>query len=45
MVLETHMKLCVTAGFSGGKISQNLEKGPKMSQKQGFFEFMKKFGH
>ena len=46
MVLETHMKLCMTAEFSG-KISflpQNWEKGPKMGQNR-VFQFIGKFGH
>ena len=39
MVLETHMKLCVTEpDFLGKKfLPQNWEKGPKMDPKQGFF--------
>ena len=43
MVLETRMKLCVTAGFSGKIfLRQKLTKnGPKT----GFFEFIEKFGH
>ena len=35
-MLEIHMKLCVTAGFSG----KWTENGPKT----GFFEFIEKFG-
>ena len=47
MVLETHMKLCMTAGFSGKNIfwPKNWENGPKMGQNQGFFKFIEKFGH
>ena len=40
MVLETHMKLCVTAGFFGKKLVC-LQLLPKT----GFFEFIEKFGH
>ena len=45
MVLETHMKLCVKAGFFVKFFApQNCENRPKMGQKQ-FFEFIEKFGH
>ena len=39
--------LCVTELDFLGKLflPQNWEKGPKMGQKQGFFEFIGKFGH
>ena len=43
MVLETHMKLCVTARFSG-----KILFAPKWTQnrpKTEFFEFIEKFGH
>ena len=42
MVLETHQKLCDRAGFSRKKNSpQDWENGPKMGQKQGFFNLLK----
>ena len=46
MVLETHMRLCVTAGFSRKYIfyTQNCENVPKMGQKQ-CLEFIEKFGN
>ena len=42
MVLETHMKLCMTeADFVKKKFSQKIwENGPKI----GFFEFIERFG-
>ena len=44
MVLETHMKLCVWAGFSGKSfIPQNWENGLKMGPKQGFLNLLKNF--
>ena len=46
MVLENHMKLCMTEpDFFENVCPQNWENGPKMDQKQGFFEFVEKFGH
>ena len=47
MMLETHMKLCVTEPhfpeiFFCPKIWEN---GPKMDLKQGFFEYIEKFCH
>ena len=45
MVLETHTKLCVT---SSGKLFFCLsiwENGPKLGQKQGFFQFIERFSH
>ena len=43
VVLETHMKLRVTGGFSG-KIFLR-QKLTKNRPKTGFFEFIEKFGH
>ena len=44
-MLETHVKLCVTAGFfwrkKNGEYSKNGGNGPNT----GFFEFIGKFGH
>ena len=42
MVLETHMKLGMTQPDFLGKIffASNWEKGPKMVQKQGFFNLL-----
>ena len=42
MVLETHIKLCVTKVDFPGKffLTQNWENGPKMDQKQGFFNLL-----
>ena len=47
MVLETHMKLCVTEPNFPGKFfcPKNWENGPKMGQKTGFFEFIGKFSY
>ena len=40
------MKLCMTEpDFFENVCPQNWENGPKMDQKQGFFEFIEKFGH
>ena len=43
MVLETHMKLCVTEPDFPGKVFclKNWENGPKIGQKQGFFNLLK----
>ena len=43
MVLEIHMKLCVTESDFLEKIfcPQNLENEPKMGQKQGFLSILK----
>ena len=41
MMLETHMKLCVTAGFSRKK--NFSPKIGKMDQKQGFLNILKNF--
>ena len=45
MVLETHMKLCVTEPDFLEKIfwPQNWENGPKMGQKMGFLNILKNF--
>ena len=46
MMLETQMKLCVTAGFSGKKLVAT--KFGEMKQKwakTGLFEFIERFGH
>ena len=46
MVLEIHMKLCVTEPDFPEKFffcPKNWENGPKMGQKQGFFEFIENF--
>ena len=43
MVLESHVKLCVTEVDFLGKIffcPQNWENGPKMDQKQGFLNLL-----
>ena len=48
MVLEIHMNLCVTEPDFPEKFffyPKNWENGPKMSQKQGFFEFIENFCH
>ena len=46
MVLETHIKLCVTEpDFPEEKkfCPQNWENGPKMGQKHGFLNLLKNF--
>ena len=46
MVLENHMKLCVTGQDFLEKIfcyPKNWKNGPKMGQKQGFLNLLKKF--
>ena len=45
MVVETHMKLDVTARFSRKKCFafENLENRPKMDQKHGFWNLLKDF--
>ena len=42
MVLETHMKLCVTEPdfLENFFFAPKLEKGPKMGPKQGFFSLL-----
>ena len=42
MVVETHMKLCVTEpDFTGNFFCpKNWENGPKMDQKQSFFNLL-----
>ena len=42
MVLETHMKLCVTEPDFPGKMFflQNWENGPKIGQKQSFLDLL-----
>ena len=47
MVLEIHMKLCVTEPDFPEKfvLSPKLGKGTKKGPKTGFFEFIEKFGH
>ena len=46
MALETNMKLCVTAGFSGKNfLLPKLGKWIKNGPKTGFFEFMEKFSY
>ena len=47
MVVESHVKLCLTEPDIPGKIfcPQNWENGLKMGQKQGFFQFIGKFSH
>ena len=42
MVLESHVKLCVTEPDFPGifKSPQNWENGSKMGQKQGFFNLL-----
>ena len=42
MVLETDMKLCVTEPDFPGKffLGEKLGNGPKMGQKQGFFNLL-----
>ena len=46
-MLETHMKLCVTEPDFPVKnfCPENWENGPKMGQKQGFFEYIEQFCH
>ena len=41
MVLETHMKLCVTESDFPGKFFFNHKNGPKKD----FFEFIEKLSH
>ena len=43
LVLETHIKLCMTEPdfLDNFFLTQNLENGPKMGQKQGFFNLLK----
>ena len=46
MVLETHMKLCVTEpDFPGNFVSQKWGKWAKNGPKTGFFEFIGKLSH
>ena len=47
MVIETHMKLCVTEPDFPGKLflPQKLGKWAKNWLKTGFFEFIGKFSH
>ena len=47
MVLETHMKLCMTEPDFRGKIflPKKLGKGTQNEPKTGFFEFIGKFSH
>ena len=46
MVLETYMKICVTAGFSRKKIfASKIRKMDQKWTKKEFFEFIEKFGH
>ena len=46
MMLETHMRLCVTEPDFPEKIfSQKLGKWTKNGPKTGIFEFIEKFGH
>ena len=44
MALESHTKLCVTAGFSGKDFFclKNWENGPKNGPKTGFLKFIEK---
>ena len=43
---ETHIKLCVTAGFSRKKIlPQKLRKWTKNGPKKAFFDYIEKFCH
>ena len=43
IVLETHLKLCMTAGFSRKIFPLKLENRPKIGQKQGFLNLLKNF--
>ena len=46
MVVETHMKLCVRARFSGKSFfPKKLGKWTKNGPKTGFFEFIEKSGN
>ena len=45
MELEFRMKLCVTELDFPGKLFVTQKNGPKMGQKQVFFEFIRKFNH
>ena len=42
-MLETHLKLCMTAGFSRKIFPLKLENRPKIGQKQGFLNLLKNF--
>ena len=46
MVLESHVKLCVTATFSGENFfPKKLRKLAQNGPETGFFQFIGKFGH
>ena len=45
MLLETHMKLCMTEADFVKKKKKIPKKFWKMGQKIGFFEFIERFGH